>query len=135
MPSSFIRSSISSFIISKSKDVGSTPQTNSHQLAFNMPWWVRLWVLQPFRYYYYFDYHPIFYASISGTSTTLRGYEPKCFDRRQAFLYRRFRNLRRMGIVPSASCDNMKQFLHYYPPINYLRTTVASSAQRVAPRV
>ena len=45
MPSSFVRSSISSFIISKPKDVGSTPQTNSHQLAFNMPWWVHLWVL------------------------------------------------------------------------------------------
>ena len=59
MPSSFVRSSISSFIISKPKDVGSTPQTNSHQLAFNMPWWVHLWVLQPLRYYYYYDYHPI----------------------------------------------------------------------------
>ena len=59
MPSSFVRSSISSFIISKPKDVGSTPQFTSYQLAFIMPWWVLPWVDQPFNFKYKYsnDYH------------------------------------------------------------------------------
>jgi len=57
MPSSFRRSLISLRIISKPKDVGSTPQFTSYQLTFNMPWWVLLWVVQPFKYNYFNDYH------------------------------------------------------------------------------